>query len=135
MNGWIVTNNGYILNTTNGGDNWNVQLDSAGNFYSIQFIQDNTFNGPSDTGICLYLKNSSISVPPQVNVDPEGEATGEPSPYLLNLVHNNFTGGNYSVVLVNFAQHYLGYLIKDNTFNSANFCNMLLRQSEGSLKK
>jgi len=43
LNGWVVTkNNGYILNTTNGGENWDIQLDSAGNLQSVQFLDNRT---------------------------------------------------------------------------------------------
>ena len=31
LNGWVVTPNGYIMNTQNGGNNWTIQKDSAGN--------------------------------------------------------------------------------------------------------
>lgn len=41
LNGWVVTKyNGYILNTTNGGENWNIQLDSAGDLQAVQFIDN-----------------------------------------------------------------------------------------------
>ena len=42
LNGWVVTPSGYILSTQNGGDNWSVQKNSAGNLYSIQFIDSQT---------------------------------------------------------------------------------------------
>ena len=38
LNGWAVTPNGHILNTQNGGDNWSIQKDSAGNLYTVQFL-------------------------------------------------------------------------------------------------
>lgn len=42
LNGWVVTNTGYIMNTTSGGDNWEIQAASAGNLYSIQFLDSQT---------------------------------------------------------------------------------------------
>ncbi|MBS1552986.1 MAG: T9SS type A sorting domain-containing protein [Bacteroidetes bacterium] len=42
LNGWLVTPNGHILMTANGGDNWDIQKDSAGNLYSVQFLNSLT---------------------------------------------------------------------------------------------
>ena len=42
LNGWVVTPNGYIMNTQNGGNNWTIQKDSAGNLYSVQFLDNQT---------------------------------------------------------------------------------------------
>jgi photosystem II stability/assembly factor-like uncharacterized protein len=42
LNGWVVFDNGYIIRTTNGGNNWSVQIDSAGNLYAIQFLDSST---------------------------------------------------------------------------------------------
>ena len=57
LNGWIVTdgdNNppdtGYILRTTNGGDNWNIQLSMAQELRVIQFLDINTGYTAGGTG-------------------------------------------------------------------------------------
>ena len=43
LNGWVVTkNNGYVLYTSNGGNNWSVQLDSAGDLQAVQFLDNLT---------------------------------------------------------------------------------------------
>ena len=42
LNGWVVTPNGYIMNTENGGDNWSIQKDSAGNLFTVQFLDSQT---------------------------------------------------------------------------------------------
>lgn len=46
LNGWAAGRDGHIIRTTNGGDNWDVQINSAGNLFSIQFLD-------GFTGYCL----------------------------------------------------------------------------------
>jgi len=60
LNGWLVTPNGYILNTQNGGDNWSIQKDSAGNLYSVQFMDSQTgyVLGNGNHGIIYKTTNS-----------------------------------------------------------------------------
>ena len=57
LNGWIVTdgdNNppdtGYIIHTTNGGENWNIQLSMAQELRVIQFLDMNTGYTAGGTG-------------------------------------------------------------------------------------
>ncbi|MBS1552991.1 MAG: T9SS type A sorting domain-containing protein [Bacteroidetes bacterium] len=64
LNGWAVTlNNGYILNTTNGGNNWDIQMDSAGSLYTVQFldIQTGYVLGNSLHGIIYKTINGGLN--------------------------------------------------------------------------
>ena len=60
LNGWVVTPNGYILSTQNGGDNWSIQKDSAGNLYSVQFMDSQTgyILGNGNHGIIYKTTNA-----------------------------------------------------------------------------
>ena len=49
LNGWAVTlgdnspvDTGYVLHTTDGGNNWVIQFRNAGNLDAVQFIDNNT---------------------------------------------------------------------------------------------
>ncbi len=42
LQGWVATREGNILHTINGGEDWNIQIDSAGDFQSIQFPESST---------------------------------------------------------------------------------------------
>lgn len=60
LNGWNTFNNGYILKTINGGDNWEVQIDSAGSLYSIQFLDTLTgYAGGTSAGHRKFYKTTN----------------------------------------------------------------------------
>jgi photosystem II stability/assembly factor-like uncharacterized protein len=59
LNGWMVTPTGYILRTSNGGDNWDIQIDSAGNLFTVQFLDVETgyVSGRGNHGIIYKTTN------------------------------------------------------------------------------
>ncbi|MEO8447242.1 MAG: YCF48-related protein, partial [bacterium] len=63
LNGWSVTNTGYIMKTSNGGSNWNIQIDSAGNLSSIQFLDSLTgyVVGNGNHGIIYTTSNGGTN--------------------------------------------------------------------------
>ena len=68
LNGWVVTNGGsndtaYIMKTVNGGDNWSIQKDSAGNLYTVQFLdtQNGYASGRNNHGIIYKTTNSGVN--------------------------------------------------------------------------
>jgi photosystem II stability/assembly factor-like uncharacterized protein len=65
LNGWVVTegnNNdtGYILKTTDGGNNWIIQFRKTSNFTVVQFVDSQTgyVGGGSGTGTRYLFKSS-----------------------------------------------------------------------------
>ncbi len=61
--GWIVSLQGHILKTTNSGDNWVVQKDSAGTLYDVQFLDLNTgyVLGNGNHGIIYRTSNGGTN--------------------------------------------------------------------------
>ncbi|MEZ4688776.1 MAG: T9SS type A sorting domain-containing protein [Ignavibacteria bacterium] len=66
LNGWAVTygrinppDTAYILKTTNGGDNWNVQFSNVNDFLSIQFANENTGYACGGFGIGTLFKSTN----------------------------------------------------------------------------
>ena len=65
--GWVVSSNqtfpandtGYIMKTTNGGNNWAVQLDSMFNYYAVQFIDLSNGYVVGGTGRAKFLKTTN----------------------------------------------------------------------------
>ena len=59
LNGWLVTPTGFILRTANGGDNWDIQADSAGNLFTVQFLDVETgyISGRGNHGIIYKTTN------------------------------------------------------------------------------
>ena len=67
-NGWVVTlgktsppDTGYIMRTTNGGNNWNVQYSITRDFKTIQFVDLNTgyAGGGSGNGTRFLYKTTN----------------------------------------------------------------------------
>ena len=63
LTGWIVTagassssDTGYIIKTTNGGDNWQVQYNPIMNFNALQFLNSNTGYAGGGNGFGRFFK-------------------------------------------------------------------------------
>ena len=66
LNGWAVTygrinppDTAYIMKTTNGGDNWNVQFSNVNDFLAIQFTDENTGYACGGFGIGTLFKSTN----------------------------------------------------------------------------
>ena len=67
LTGWVVSSNqtfpandtGYIMKTTNGGNNWVVQLDSMFNYYAVQFLDLSNGYAAGGTGRAKFLKTTN----------------------------------------------------------------------------
>ena len=74
LNGWVVTPNGYIMNTQNGGDNWSIQSDFSGNLFTIQFLNVETgyVSGRGNHGIIYKTTNGGTNWNLIYNFSPVG---------------------------------------------------------------
>jgi photosystem II stability/assembly factor-like uncharacterized protein len=68
LNGWAVTNintptdSGYVLKTTNGGDNWTIKFKNRTAFKKVVFLNINTgftFGNMGGTGNCVFYKSTN----------------------------------------------------------------------------
>jgi photosystem II stability/assembly factor-like uncharacterized protein len=66
LNGWVVTygrinppDTAYIMNTTNGGTNWNLQFSFVNDFLAIQFTDENTGYVCGGFGIGTLFKTTN----------------------------------------------------------------------------
>lgn len=55
--GWVVSGNGKIFHTPDGGAGWNVQLDTSLALHSISFGNDSTGWAVGDSGIVLFTND------------------------------------------------------------------------------
>ncbi len=69
LNGWIVTkgdnsppDTGYILHTSDGGSNWEVQFSHVGDFAAIQFLDNNTGYAYGFVGFTRFYKTTDGGV-------------------------------------------------------------------------
>lgn len=72
ITGWAVGDNGTILKTEDGGDNWTKQISAiTNNFYGVYFINSNEGIAIGDNGIIIRTVNGGTTWDENVSVTPQ----------------------------------------------------------------